>query len=297
VFLAARACSPAHATQVVDVAGSLEHLADVALKAAHSADPPILNYRLNLEGIDTVRINVSDSRRSGKVLYRDNCVATRYDRTVDCDLKMLDDLIDDFALLEVYGHGSQTGLRQEFRKGLLIWILAHEFGHIALGHDYGDYEPALTGMQVFDLAGQAKELAADAFSIRLVNQAKWDAAVGTLLDVTNALLRRSVCPDTFPKVCKRMPAGVGVIYDYTSGAAPIRIHLSGSHPDFIARFLRIIYLEGKAGGDLVGLSHEAAQAIALLRIEVGTDRWETVDAAFGPLTKNVDRSAPDGGSR
>lgn len=173
--------------------------------------------------------------------------------------------------------------RERVSQGTSRWILSHEFGHIVLGHDHGDYDAPLRGMRVFDLAGQAKELAADAFSIRLVNRAGWEGAFGTLLAVTDALLRKSVCPDTFPKVCKRMPAGVGVIYDYTSTADPIRIHLSGAHPDFIARFLRILYLEGQTGDDFVGLSHEAAEAIGLLQVEVGDDRWETVSGFLGRL--------------
>jgi hypothetical protein len=36
-----------------------------------------------------------------------------------------------------------------------------------------------------------------------------------------------------------MPAGVGLIFDYTRDAKPIRIPLSGTHPAFVARFLRI----------------------------------------------------------
>jgi len=281
-FVVLAASGIANATDVIDVDGSLEHLAQVAMKVGRSADPPILQYRLVSKGFDgIVRINVSDSRRSSQTLYRNNCVATGYDRTVDCDLSMLDGLIDEFKLVEVYGRKGQPDMRNEFRKGLLVWILSHEFGHIVLGHDYGDYDAPLRGMRVFDLAGQAKELAADAFSIRLVNRAGREGAFGTLLAVANPLLRKSVCPDTFPKVCKRMPVGVGVIYDYTSSADPIRIHLSGAHPDFIARFLRILYLEGQTGDDFAGLSHEAAEAIGLLQVEVGEERWESVRDFLG----------------
>lgn len=298
LFVSLLGCPSANATEVIDVTGSIEHLAQVAMDVRRSADPPILIYRVVSNGLDeTIRINVADSRYSSQVLYRDNCVATGYDKTVDCDLRMLDDLIREFGLLEIYGRESRAGTRQDFRKGLLVWILSHEFGHIVLGHDYGDYDAPLRGMRVFDLPGQAKELSADAFSIQLVNAGNWGGAFGTMLAVTNALLRRSVCPETFPKVCARMPRGVGLIYDYASGAKPIRIHLSGSHPDFIARFLRILYLEALSGPDYTGLAHEAAQAVDLLQIEVGEGRWETVRTAFGRLGLQLPATAAHGSLR
>lgn len=136
-------------------------------------------------------------------------------------------------------------------------------------------------MEVFSAEQQALELGADAAAIEVVGNV--DAAAvnyGVVLDIANSLLRKSVCPKTYPEVCDEMPRGVGLIYDYTANAKPIRISIEGTHPAYVARFLRILYLAG-ADTRQGGLNHMARQAIALLQVEGKQSEWLTLRQALG----------------
>ena len=192
-----------------------------------------------------VTIALSDSRDTDEVVYRDNCVASPTEAIVDCDLKLIDDLIHAFYidLVDLDGlHGEKrTTALQAYRSDLLLWVLAHEIGHVVLRHGISDFQYTDDGTTLVDEVQQKKELEADAYAITVIGKlgsAPW-APYLTLENVINILVQKSVCPETFPKVCSRMPAGVGLIYDYTGKSKPIEIPIGTSHPAFLARFLRI----------------------------------------------------------
>jgi hypothetical protein len=90
-------------------------------------------------------------------------------------------------------------------------------------------------------------------------------------------MRKSVCPETFPEVCDQMPRGVGLIFDYTRDAKPVRIPAGGTHPAFIARFLRILYLSG-IGTTENSINYEAHQAIDLHEIQGDSGTWTSLKA-------------------
>ena len=149
-----------------------------------------------------VVLNLYNSKYSKSVIYRDNCVATPADTIIDCDLKLVDDLIDDFKLIEIGTENLKT-----YKKYMLAWILSHELGHIALGHGVSDFDEGVTGEKVFNFAKQQKELEADAYAIKVIGNLTTGPvpAYQVILDITNALLRKSLCPESFPNYCSKIP--------------------------------------------------------------------------------------------
>ncbi|MCK1285419.1 hypothetical protein IVB41_15975 [Bradyrhizobium sp. 44] len=279
-YLSTTAFSLAAQRQPIEFRGNLDSFAQLVV--ARWARPQGSRFVLALGSGQDVRgpifVNLANSR-IGAAIYRDNCVATPFDNVIDCDLKLVDDLIDDFKLMEIFGSGGKR--RDVYRKYIFLWILTHELGHVALKHGMSDFGEGTSGLHVFDVKQQKKELEADAAAIGFVGNLEQAPipAYQTILDVTNALLRKSICPDTFPKLCPRIPlGGVGLNYDYTTDG-PIRIPLSGTHPAFVARFLRILYLSG-VGTSANSINYLAKQAIDRLSVETDRDEWTTLKSAL-----------------
>jgi hypothetical protein len=265
--LCAAAAPAARGTEVF-VEGNLSKIVDQMVERGYGKKRLVISSRLNLEGEwISIHFGISDSALSDQVVYRDNCVASPVDHVIDCDLKLIDDFIHKFYLDKIFAVGNTSSRLRFYRRNLLLWVIAHEIGHIALKHGLSDFEDPNHGISIFDAVRQKEELAADAYAVRLVGNlnAAPTAAYGAILDVANALMRKSVCPETFPQVCDRMPRGVGLIFDYTADAKPVLIPPGGTHPAFIARFLRILYLSG-IGTTENSINHEARQAIDLLEI-------------------------------
>ncbi|TAX64416.1 hypothetical protein ELI03_34745 [Rhizobium leguminosarum] len=211
-----------------------------------------------------VYFNYYNSKTSKDVIYRDNFVASSSDNVIDCDLDLVDRLLEEFKVAETFGDPALTTTL--YRKTLLKLIIGHELGHIVLKHGVSDFDDATTGFSVFDYVGQQHELEADAFALDAIglrgNLVSDEYAL--LLAMANSLMRRATCPDTFPAVCPAMPYGVGLIYDYST-AKPIDVSLGGSHPSYSARFLRVLYLLG-VGSKQHDVNYEAERAIGKLRL-------------------------------
>jgi hypothetical protein len=235
-------------------------------------------YVVNGEPLNgEIRVDVYNSRDGEHGDYDENCVAFAVQRRIVCDLALIDGLIDDLKLVEIFGDSSSDYYRVQIGK----WILGHEIGHIVLKHGISHYGDPRSGFTVFDAANQARELEADAFAISIVGKLgeKDNDAYAALIDMTNSLLRRAICPETFPDVCSKMPAGVGLIYDYTDTAEPIKIQVRGSHPEYIARFLRLLYLSGKNTGNN-DVNYQAQSIIEHLLVERSRGVWESLASVF-----------------
>lgn len=279
LFVLAIECGPVRAATTsttpradVVIEGNLAKIVDEMVRRGYGTERLVISSTLTLGGHPiTIHFGVSDSANSDQVVYRDNCVASPADRVIDCDLKLIDDFIHEFYLDKIYAAGEGSDRLNFYRRNLLLWVIAHEIGHIALKHGISDFEAPTNELSLFDATRQKYELQADAYAIGLVG--KLDVApaapYSALLDVTNALMRRAVCPETFPEVCDRMPRGVGLIFDYTAGAKPLVVPPGGTHPAFIARFLRILYLAG-VGTTENSINQEARRAIDLIEIQGGS---------------------------
>ena len=228
-----------------------------------------------------VFVNITNSTFSSDAIYRNNCVATPFDSVIDCDLKLVDDLIDEFKLVELFQKDARNR-RNRYRKYILCWILAHELGHVILKHGVSDFSEDVVGARVFDFKQQKDELAADAAAVPIIGNLTEGStsAYQTILDITNSLLRKAICPESFPKLCSKIPiGGVGLYFDYTSSASHIKIPLSGGHPAFVARFLRILYLSG-VGTSENSINYLAKEAIDQLMVERDVNDWVSLRSAL-----------------
>lgn len=263
--------------------GDIGGLVDRVLPMWKDARPLVFIARVKAsDAVVNVVFNLYNSRFTDQAIYRDNCVASAYDMVVDCDLKLVDDLINNFALAEINGPDQNGRKIQTYRRDMLAWILSHELGHIILKHGLSDFDEGTKGMAIFDAAQQQKELQADAYAIKFIgNLASARVSVyQTILDITNALIRQSMCPDTFPNSCPRIPlGGVGLYFDYTEAAEPVRIVLGGTHPAYVARFLRILYLSG-VGTDINSINYLAKEAIDRLEVMNAKNDWITLRNAL-----------------
>lgn len=268
----------------INVVGSISDVVKAVLPYWTSRHSVAISYRRYPETTaEAVLFEIYNSRYANSALYRDNCVSAGWEKVVDCDLKMVDDLIEEFRLLEIYAsNGRRKAARDSYRRSILLWVLSHELGHIELEHGRSDYREDVRGLSVFDAAAQSKELQADQYSITVIGNIDKGSpeAYSTVLDITNSLIRKSVCPRTYPRLCRDMPSGVGLIYNYQSDAKPIRIRLLGAHPEFVARFLRILYLAAMGSSQESSLAVVSKQAIDLLEVEAHPGDWKSLKRVF-----------------
>lgn len=191
----------------IEFKGNLDSFAQVVVERWARPQGFILTLGFGQNVRRPIFVNLANSRIGAGAIYRDNCVATPFDDVIDCDLKLVDDLIEDFKLMEIISGGGKR--RDVYRKYIFLWILTHELGHVVLKHGMSDFGEGTSGVHVFDVEQQQKELAADAAAIGFVGNLEQAPipAYQTILDVTNALLRKAICPDTFPNLCLRIPSG------------------------------------------------------------------------------------------
>jgi hypothetical protein len=168
-------------------------------------------------------------------------------------------------------------------RTILKWIIAHEVGHIIKKHGVSDFSPPERGLAIFNAPQQQRELEADAYALTLVgglNTAESDD-YGVLLSIVNILIRKSLCPTTYPDPCEKISPGVGLLYN-SSDQSPIKIHAGGNHPEFIARFVRIIYLSG-LNSKQNSINYLAKKVIDKFLIESDSGDWMPMPEAMIPL--------------
>ncbi|WP_370674688.1 hypothetical protein [Pleomorphomonas sp. PLEO] len=195
---------------------------------------------------DKILVRIGDSRLSPVSGVYSNCTANSDIRTIICDARIVDDIIDDFHL----DLGSNS--LELYRTLILRLILAHELGHIILKHGFAAYHGDETGFSVFRYMKYSKELDADKFAVKLIDSARLDfnAQYGVISDILNSVISKNLCPETFPNwcpcpgysdptLCSKIPIGPGLpVYSGES----FRIELKGTHPDFLVRFARFLIL-------------------------------------------------------
>lgn len=276
-FAFSPACFAREATSptTIVIAGTISDVVEKVLPLWQSRTVTAVSFRRKADPtIEVALFELINSRVSANPIYRNNCVSEGWERVIGCDLRMIDDLISDFSLLEIFGSKDRQVSATHYRKQILLWVLSHELGHVELGHGRSDFEDDITGQKVFDAASHKQELDADERAVQIVGQIEnAPNAYSVILDIANSLIRKSVCPTTYPAVCKNMPMGVGLIFDYTPDAKPIQVRLAGRHPEFVARFLRILFLAGMTSDGGHPLAMEASKAINLLHVETRPNEW------------------------
>ena len=165
---------------------------------------------------------------------------------MECDLRLLDDLIDGLALLY------REDQRDETRERLFQLILAHELGHVILHHPSAGYHGGPDGFSIFKYMHYQIELAADDYAVKLLDSSSTDfySEYGLIVDLARQAVKKSLCPDTFPALCpcpgytdptlcSRIAYGPGLPL---SGHEHFSVTLMGTHPEFIVRFARLLHL-------------------------------------------------------
>ncbi|WP_139178749.1 hypothetical protein [Lysobacter sp. yr284] len=150
---------------------------------------------------------------------------------------------------------------------LLKWVIAHEIGHIEKGHHPSSYRTAHSGFLVYEVEQQRSELEADEYSISVMGALDKSEAenYALLLTIVNNLIRKNLCPTTYPEPCEAIAQGAGILFN-SSNFDPIVIDGGTRHPDFIARMLRLLYLAGR-GTKVNSINYLAMRAIERLKIK------------------------------
>ena len=227
-----------------------------------------------------IRLVVGDSRVVPVPGIYSNCTADSNQRLIQCDLRLIDDLIDDYALW------TRSGERSAMQRQLFRLVLAHELGHIELKHGTAAYHGGPNGFSVEKYAGYKVELDADAYAVRLLDQHRQDrdASYFAIVDMATGALDKSLCPDTFPKPCacpgstnpascSRIPAGPGLLIAQDDQVA---VPLAGTHPDFVVRFARLLFLSSNKKFRYI-YAHEARNV--LLHVTVVNEQGQSESTA------------------
>lgn len=193
-----------------------------------------------------IDIVVGDSRITPVPGVYSNCTADSARRLVQCDLRVLDDLIDGFDLL--YREDQRSATRERIYR----LILAHELGHIAHHDPSAGYHGGEAGFSIFKYLHYRIELDADAYAVKLLDASTTDLEqqYGMIAFLSYAAMKKSLCPDTFPAncpcpgykdatLCSRIAYGPGLPL---TGKEQFRVTLAGTHPEFVVRFARLLYL-------------------------------------------------------
>lgn len=195
---------------------------------------------------EKILIKIGYSRLSPVSGVYSNCTANSDVRTIFCDARFIDDLIDEFHL----NLGANS--LKLYRTLILRLILAHELGHIILKHGVAAYHGDDRGFSVFRYVKYKKELDADKFAVNLIDTSTLDfnAQYGVISDILHSVVSKKICPDTFPDwcpcsgytdptLCSKIPIGPGLpVYSGEN----FRIELNGTHPDFLVRFSLFLIL-------------------------------------------------------
>lgn len=265
---------------------SLGDLTKQIVLNAFSGQDDEFEFHLRNRAVDvvvTVKSYYSSLEEIG--VFDNRCVALPKNRKIVCDLRLLDNLLISFNSTSVVGtkedRERDTRFLLEPRSSLLKWVIAHELGHIALGHGVSDYAMPIKGKLVYDDAQQAKEIQADDFAVKVLGNLDQSDNVfeySVVIDLLNTLIRMNLCPETFPEPCSKINPGVGIVYNSATDDGII-IHSFGDHPDFIARLARYLYIAG-VGTSQHSVNYLAEKVIDKLVIENADGRWQTLRQTF-----------------
>lgn len=228
-----------------------------------------------------IAVVVGDSRISPVPGVYSNCMADSSTRTIRCDLRLLDDLIDDFHIL--YSEDQRDAAREH----ILQLVIAHELGHIVYGDRSAGYHGSDNGFSIFRYLHYKSELRADGFAVRLIDRYAKDrnSEFGAIVDLANSAVKKSLCPDTFPALCpcpgytdatlcSRVPIGPGG--PLIGANDRVLVTLTGTHPEYVVRFARLLYLSRDPGARAI---YRNAARELLLRVVVRNERGQLESTA------------------
>jgi hypothetical protein len=140
--------------------------------------------------------------------------------------------------------------QRETLQQLVTWVLGHEIGHITQKstETVADVAPLLSDVPGLRLT-QKTEVLADEHVLHGsgLDTSERDDLRGFVTAALNAELHLKYCPTRdVVLLCRSLPAGVGIIYDYNS-AKKLDIDASKDHPEFLLRLIRLLELQHSQG--------------------------------------------------
>jgi hypothetical protein len=258
--------------------GNITRLAAVVTQQPTTTTFTRFNFRLVQGPIDR-EVTIETFYSSAlQVDYRVNrCAADAAINVITCDLRFIEQIAHEF---HIYVRAKTADERLKKKVSLTKWVLAHEIGHIIRGHRPSDYADPLDGYVLYAPSQQKLELEADESALALIGNLTTGTVedYSVLLDIINDLVRKKLCPDSYPNPCSRLAPGVGLIFN-SADDKPIHISVGGAHPEFVARFLRLLYLAGVGTGANT-INNLAGQVLSRLEVEVPGEGWLHLDAAL-----------------
>ncbi len=265
--------SPAHGRTIGENTGDLDALVKFLYRGKARTEQ---RFTLVVNG-KRILLNVRAYRSTiSQIDANDNrCTADARANRIVCDLNLLNSLDERFRYPgETRQYLKKDRIKSE--KSLLKWIVAHEVGHLELGHAKSDWEDPPRGFLIFNDNRQKLELEADNYAVTLVgNLQKASDDYAFLMGLANSLIAQNLCPGL---PCEKMHVGVGLIYN-SNNSERIKISAGGSHPDYVARFVRLLYLSGE-GTNENSLNYLARRVIERLEVERSPGEWVSVEKAF-----------------
>jgi hypothetical protein len=168
--------------------------------------------------------------------FRDNCKALSGELTIVCDSDFFSTYLE-----KVLGTPAGASMVMAFQA----WVLGHELGHIAHGHQDGhfgdDHSPSRDELR--NLEQQRKEYAADCWMIQRLLAVQDTSRILEVeriaIDLVNSRVR---------EITPNPPAGVGIIFDYNR-VDPYDFRALGSHPDMMLRATRLLHVSAEERND------------------------------------------------
>jgi hypothetical protein len=191
--------------------------------------------------------------------YTNACITSIPIKLVICDVRAFEGLMHHWGFDRTTDLGNRdwptdvdvptrSKNAEEQAENLLqiaTWILGHEIGHLTVKstESTADINSLLSDALPRRLT-QTTEVLADqhVFNGSGLNEAERADLSGFLLASLNAELHLKYCPTRdVIQMCSKIPAGVGVIFDYNNPKG-LDIDASKPHPEFLLRLIRLLEL-------------------------------------------------------
>lgn len=118
-------------------------------------------------------------------------------------------------------------------ESFLLWVLGHEIGHVVKAHGTAHFGSDTLEANVASASiGYQRELDADSFLVEEISKDK-EASLSLIrmsLDLLNAEIKKQV---------GKIPAGVGILFDYTNQKV-VRYMRLRTHPEYVIRLTRLL---------------------------------------------------------
>jgi hypothetical protein len=194
--------------------------------------------------------------------YTDGCETFIPFKLVICDVRLFDELMSRWGFdrktdytgdwptdrdMPVRARTAQE--QADTLSQLVTWVLGHEIGHLSVKStertaDVNSLLSEVPGRRLL----QSTEVLADqhVFHGSGLNEVERQGLSGFLVAALNAELHLKYCPTRdVVQLCSRIPAGVGIIFDYNSPRG-LDIDASKPHPEFLLRLIRLLELSRSA---------------------------------------------------